>query len=293
VDDYKPRDFVLRCGSYTLNLGRRTHIMGVLNVTPDSFSDRKHFLEPAAAILHAKRMEAEGADIIDIGAESSRPGSEPVSVREELSRLIPVLRELVNEVAVPISIDTYKAKVAEAALDSGAHMINDISGLHFDPDMASVVARYKAAVVVMHIKGTPKDMQCKPVYDNLVQEIIDYLDQSLALADEAGIDPEQIIVDPGIGFGKTVRHNLQIINRLSEFKVLGKPILIGTSRKSFIGRVLGLPVEQREEGTAASVSCSILNGANIVRVHDVAKMARVAKLTDAIKQADTYQDSEG
>jgi dihydropteroate synthase len=287
------KDFILRCGPYTLNLSRRTHIMGILNVTPDSFSDGNAYLEPAQAVIHAKQMVAQGADIIDIGGESSRPGSESITPQAELDRIMPVLEGVLQEVDVPVSIDTYKAEVAKAALESGAHIINDISGLRFDPDMAPVIARYGAPVVIMHIKGTPKDMQRNPIYESLIEEIIEYLKQGIELACAAGIDPDQIVIDPGIGFGKTVQHNLQILNRLSEFSVLGKPVLVGTSRKSFIGQILGLPVEQREEGTAASVSCSILNGAHIVRVHDVAKMAQVVKLTDAIKQADAYSHCEG
>lgn len=279
------RDFSLHCGHYTLNLSQRTHVMGVLNVTPDSFSDGGVYLEPAKAIAHAKQLAAGGADIIDIGGESSRPGSAPITPEEELKRILPVLRVLLQEIPVPISIDTYKAKVAEAALEQGAHIINDISGLRFDPDMAPLIARYGVPVVIMHIKGTPRDMQQNPVYESLMGEIIGYLKQSIQLAHEAGIDPEQIVIDPGIGFGKTVQHNLQIINRLSELKVLGKPVLVGTSRKSFIGQVLKLPPGERGQGTAASVSCAIMNGAHIVRVHDVAGMARVAKLTDAITRA--------
>jgi dihydropteroate synthase len=280
-------DFKLRCGPHTLQLSQRTHIMGILNVTPDSFSDGGAYLKPAEAIAQAKRLVAQGADIIDIGGESSRPGAEPVGPEEELARIMPVLQALLGEIPIPISIDTYKAEVAEAALELGAHIINDISGLRFDPRMASVIADYGAAVVIMHIKGSPKDMQQNPVYESLMGEITEYLKQGIELADAAGIKPDQIVIDPGIGFGKTVEHNLQIINRLPELKILDKPILVGPSRKSFIGQVLGLPVDQREEGTAASVSCAILNGAHIVRVHDVERMARVVKITDAIKQAHT------
>ncbi len=285
LDNYNRRDFNLHGDAYTLNLSQRTHIMGVLNVTPDSFSDGGKYLEPDKAIVHAKELVAEGADIIDIGGESSRPGSEPISAAEELARILPVLQGLIAEIPVPISIDTYKAQVAEAALRLGAHMINDISGLRFDPDMAPLIAKYKVPVIIMHIKGTPQNMQQNPTYKSLMGEITEYLQQGITLACTAGINPEQIIIDPGIGFGKTVKHNLQIINRLSALKCLGKPIMVGTSRKSFIGQVLDLPPERRQAGTAASVSCAILNGAHIVRVHDVAGMAQVARLTDAIRQA--------
>ena len=290
VDNDQRQDFRLHCGPYSLPLSQRTHIMGVLNITPDSFSDGGVYLKPDKAIAHAKELVAQGADIIDIGGESSRPGAESISPEEELARILPVLRGLLPEIEVPISIDTYKAQVAEAALKLGAHMINDISGLHFDPNMAKTIAQYDVPVVIMHFKGTPKDMQQNPLYESLMGEIIDYLLEGIELAGAAGISPHQIVIDPGIGFGKTVQHNLQILNRLSELKTLGKPIMLGTSRKSFIGKVLDLPVDQREEGTAASISCAILHGAHIVRVHDVAKMAQVAKLTDAIQQAPAYRN---
>ncbi len=285
LHDCNHHDFKLHCGAYTLNVGQRTHVMGVLNVTPDSFSDGGKYLNPDNAIAHAKELVAQGADIIDIGGESSRPGSEPITVEEELDRILPVLEGLLDEVAVPLSVDTYKAQVAEAALRLGAHIINDISGLRFDPDMAPLIAQYGVPVVIMHIRGTPQNMQQHPSYTSLMGEITEYLQQGIELACTAGINPEQIIIDPGIGFGKTVDHNLHIINRLSELKCLGKPIMVGTSRKSFIGQVLGAAPEQRQAGTAASVSCAISKGAHIVRVHDVASMVRVARLTDAIKNA--------
>jgi len=261
--------------------------MGILNVTPDSFSDGGVYFSPDAAVRKAKEMVVEGADIIDVGGESSRPGAEPVSIDEELSRVVPVIRRLVKEVDALISIDTYKTPVALPAIESGAHIVNDISALNFDPKMAKVVSEMGVPVILMHIKGTPRDMQINPTYHALIPEIIQYLRDNTENALDAGVPEEKIIIDPGIGFGKTVEHNLEILRRLKEFRVLGKPILIGTSRKSFIGKILNLPVEDRIEGTAATVACSIMNGADIVRVHDVKQMYWVARMTDAICRENT------
>jgi dihydropteroate synthase len=270
---------------FELDFGRKTHVMGILNITPDSFSDGGRHFDPAEAVDHALRMVDEGADIIDIGGESTRPGSDPVSLDEEIRRTVPVIEAIAKRVSVPISIDTYKAAVAKQALNAGAAIVNDISGLRFDPEMPKVVAAYKVPVVVMHIKGTPQNMQSNPSYTALIPEIIDYLRESILLAVRAGISEELVIIDPGIGFGKTFEHNLQILNRLSEFSVLGKPLLSGPSRKAFIGRILdGAPPSDRLEGTAAAVTASILHGAHIVRVHDVKEMARVARVADAIKR---------
>ena len=258
--------------------------MGILNVTPDSFSDGGSFMKADTAVKHAISMVEEGADIIDIGGESTRPGSDRITVSEELERVIPVIENLSDRISVPISIDTYKAKVAQKAIDAGASIVNDISGLRFDPDMPGVVSRNEVPVVIMHIKGTPENMQEDPIYGDLIEEIIEYFEESISIAEKAGIHDEKIIVDPGIGFGKTFEDNLEIINRLSEFKRLGKPVLIGTSRKAFIGKVLGdVPVGDRVEATAATVAISIMNGADIIRVHDVKEMQRVAKVSDAIK----------
>jgi dihydropteroate synthase len=260
--------------------------MGILNVTPDSFSDGGSFMKADAAVEHAISMIEEGADIIDIGGESTRPGSDTIPVSEELERVIPVIEKLSDMSGVPISIDTYKADVAQKAIDAGASIVNDISGLRFDPEMPGVVSGNEVPVVLMHIKGTPKNMQANPIYGNLIEEIIEYLEESMTIAEKEGINEDKIIVDPGIGFGKTFEDNLEIINRLSEFKRLGKPILIGTSRKAFIGKILGdAPVGDRIEGTAAAVAISIMHGANIVRVHDVAEMKRVARVSDAIKSS--------
>ena len=258
--------------------------MGILNVTRDSFSDGGLYFDKSAAIKRALQMVEEGADIIDIGGESTRPGAEPVAVEEELRRTIPVIEALAKKINVPISIDTYKSEVAEKALDAGASIVNDISGLRFDPEMAKVVSDYKVPVVIMHIKGRPKDMQQNPVYEALVPEIMDYLREGIRLAKESGVSEDKIIIDPGIGFGKTFNHNLEIINNLHEFTLLEKPILIGPSRKAFIGKILGNVSEtDRLEGTSAAVAISIMNGANIIRVHDIKEMVRVARVADAIK----------
>jgi dihydropteroate synthase len=271
--------------NYCMDFSTKTYIMGILNVTPDSFSDGGVHFDKSAAIESALRMIEDGADIIDIGGESTRPGSDPVPLEEELRRVIPVIDALSARVSAPISIDTYKAEVARNALSAGAAVINDISGLRFDPEMPEVVAEHKVPVIIMHIKGTPRDMQVNPVYDALIPEILDYLRESMELAEKSGVKRDMIIIDPGIGFGKTFDHNLEIINNLNEFTVLGNPVLIGPSRKAFIGKILGdAPSGERIEGTAAAVAVSIMRGANIVRVHDVKEMAKVAKVVDAIKR---------
>jgi len=259
--------------------------MGVLNVTPDSFSDGGLFLDPGRACEHAHRMVEEGADLIDVGGESTRPGALPVPLEEELKRVLPVVKRLSKELKVPLSVDTYKAEVAEAALGEGADLVNDIGALRLDPRMASVVAKAQAGVVLMHMKGSPRTMQENPTYEDLIGEVLTFLRTRVEVAEEAGIEPSAILVDPGIGFGKRVEHNLLLLKRLSEFQVLGKPILIGPSRKSFIGAVLKLPVEERLEGTAAAVAVAVLNGAEVVRVHDVRPMARIVRMIDAIKGA--------
>jgi len=276
---------ILDLGDSALDLSARTHVMGILNITPDSFSDGGKFLDPVRAEARALEMIEEGADIIDIGGESTRPGAEPVSVEEELGRVIPVIEHLAPRIDVPISIDTYKAVVAREALRAGARIVNDISGLRFDPEMADVVAAGGAAVVLMHIKGRPRDMQKNPVYEDLLGEIADYLSESISIAERAGVSPDRIVVDPGIGFGKTFDHNLEIIRRLGELDRLGKPVLVGPSRKAFVGKILGdLPPEERVEGTAAVVALAIASGAHIVRVHDVKTMVRVARVADAVRR---------
>lgn len=259
--------------------------MGVLNVTPDSFFDGGLFLDPAGALNHAQQMVADGADIIDIGGESTRPGSDTVPLYEEISRTIPVIAALAGKLSVPISIDTRKAETARCALDAGATMVNDISGLRFDPAMAKVIAAAGVPVCVMHIRGTPQNMQMSPVYEALIPEIMDSLRESIGIALDGGIALENIIVDPGIGFGKTFTQNLEILNRLEEFTILGRPLLVGVSRKAFIGKILDdAPASGRLEGTLAAVSVAVYNGANIIRVHDVKEAARAVRVVDSIRQ---------
>jgi dihydropteroate synthase len=282
------KHFTLRSRMGELQLGERTLVMGVLNITPDSFSDGGHYFEPQRAIEHGLRMAEEGADIIDIGGESSRPGSDPLSPDEELKRIIPAIERLASSLAIPLSVDTNKALVAERAIEAGAQMINDISGLRFDPQLPEVAARYDTPLIIMHIKGSPKTMQQDPSYDDLMGEIIDYLQEGIERAERAGVDPHQVIVDPGIGFGKRVQDNLTIIHRLAELNTLGRPLLIGTSRKSFIGSVLNAAVNQREVGTVATVAVSVLKGAHIVRVHDVASARQAVDMADAIINAEGW-----
>jgi len=269
-------------GGRTFLCGERTYIMGILNVTPDSFSDGGEHDTADSAFRHAMEMLEAGADIIDIGGESTRPGADPLPVDEELQRVLPIVERLASQTDAVISIDTYKAEVAERCLDFGAHIINDVSALRGDGDMASVISRYNAPVVLMHSKGRPTHMQADPTYECVVGEVYGFLAERMAYACERGISPCNIILDPGIGFGKTPQHNLEIMRRLAEFKSLGRPILMGTSRKSTIGKVLQKPVQDRIWGTAATVAMAIAAGADIVRVHDVAEMAMVARMTDAI-----------
>jgi dihydropteroate synthase len=276
---------ILAWNNFSLDFSAKTCIMGILNVTPDSFSDSGVHFDPAKAVERAFLMVDEGADVIDIGGESTRPGSNPLPVAEELRRILPVIEALAKKLPVPLSIDTYKAETARRALEAGASMVNDISGARFDPDMPKIVAEHKVPIVLMHIKGTPKGMQVNPTYAALIPEIIDYLKGSIERVVNAGVRHEMIVVDPGIGFGKTFEHNLTILNNLQEFAALGKPLLVGLSRKAFIGKILaGASAAERVEGTAAAVAISIMNGANIVRVHDVREMAKVARVADAVKR---------
>jgi len=254
--------------------------MGILNITPDSFSDGGRYLDRESAVRRGFEMVEEGADFIDIGGESTRPGSRPVRLEEELERTLPVIERLAKSITVPISIDTYKSEVAERALDAGAAIINDITGLHADPRIAEIASRGNASLVLMHIKGVPQTMQEHPVYENLIEEICTYLDEGTLQAKLKGV--HQIIIDPGIGFGKTPEHNLQVLRDLRSFQRFGYPVLVGPSRKSFIGKVLDLPVEKRISGTAAAVAVAVVNGANIVRVHDVKEMKQVVRIVDAI-----------
>lgn len=278
-----PLDYELDCCGKKLRLSERTHIMGILNVTPDSFSDGGKYFEPDLAVEKAVQMTDEGADIIDIGGESTRPGSDPVSIDEEIRRIIPVIERLKDEVPIPISIDTQKAKVAEAAIRAGACIVNDISALRSDLNMASVVSESNVPVVLMHMKGRPKIMQKNPIYTDLIGEIYAFLNERVQYAVEAGVSREKIIVDPGIGFGKKWTDNYVILRRLQTFHDLGCPLLIGVSRKSFIGWALDLPEEERMMGTAAAVTASVLQGVHIVRVHDVKEMAQVVRIADHIR----------
>lgn len=266
-------------------LGARPLVMGILNVTGDSFYDGGRYSVKSAAVDRALAMYDDGADIIDVGGESTRPGAEPVSAAEEIRRVVPVISELAERIDVPISVDTYKAEVAKEALEAGADIINDISALRFSEGMADLACSTGAPVILMHMKGTPRDMQNDPVYDDVIVEIHDFLEGRVECAVSRGIDRDLLVVDPGIGFGKTTEHNLRIISELESFREIGCPVLIGPSRKSFIGNVLDLPLEERLEGTAAAVAASVMNGADIVRIHDVKEMVRVVKLTRAIAAA--------
>ncbi len=257
-------------------------IMGILNVTPDSFSDGGRYLNPDKAYQRAMEMIESGADIIDIGAESTRPGAESVGLEEEWNRLSPVLTNLRKNTNIPISIDTYKSEIAKRAISVGVDVINDISGLTFDAEMAKIAADAEVPVIMMHIKGTPKNMQRDPIYKNLMEEIHLYFKQRIHFAQNYGI--RKIIIDPGIGFGKRLEDNFELIRRLKEFKVFGYPLLVGPSRKSFIGKALNKPTEDRLFGTASAVTTAILNGASIVRVHDVEEMAQIVDVTQAIRQ---------
>ena len=282
AEAWQRSSFTLRCRSHTLEAGRRTLLMGIVNVTPDSFSDGGQFLDPGQAVEHGRRLAAEGADILDIGGESTRPGAEPVDAATECSRVLPVIEALASEVGIPISIDTSKADVARRALDAGASIVNDVTALRGDAEMAAAVARSEVPVVLMHMQGTPRTMQEDPRYDDLMGEVVGYLRASMAIAADAGVSEDQIIIDPGLGFGKSLAHNLEVLRRLGELRGLGRPILIGPSRKSMIGKVLGLPMGERAFGTAAAVAMGIARGAHIVRVHEVAAMRQVARMTDAV-----------
>jgi len=263
-----------RCGSLELRWGERTYVMGIVNVDPDSFSG-DGLASVDVAVSHALRLVEEGADIIDVGGESTRPGAAPISGDEELRRVIPVIELLAGESRVPISIDTYKSVVASRAVDAGASMVNDVWGLKRDPKLASVAA---GAGVPLVLSQNQRD----GVFSDFWPEFVESLEESIRLALGAGVDRANIIMDPGVGFGKTVEQNLEVVRRLPELRALGRPILLGTSRKSFIGHVLGLPVTERLEGTAATVAIGIANGADIVRVHDVKGMVRVVRMSDAV-----------
>lgn len=264
-------------------MGKGTLVMGIVNVTPDSFSDGGLFFDKEAAIAHGEALAAEGADIIDVGGESTRPFSESVPVPEEIRRVVPVIEALAGRLSIPLSIDTNKSEVARQAIDAGASMVNDIGALRLDPDMAGVVAEAGVPVVLMHMKGTPRAMQIDPQYEDVVGEVERFLAQAIERAERAGIHRNRIIVDPGIGFGKTVTHNLLLIKHLSALRSLGVPLLLGPSRKSFITKILGPGDGCREIGTQAAVAAGVLQGADIVRVHDVKHTKQTLRLVDAIK----------
>lgn len=271
-----------RCRKRLLDLKERTWIVGVLNITPDSFSDGGRFLDVGAAVEQALRLADEGADILELGGESTRPGAIPVPAEAELGRVLPVLRELREKCPLPLAVDTYKPAVARAVLDEGADIINDVYGAGEEGRLAKVVAQAGAGLVIMHMKGTPRDMQIGPSYGDVIEEIVAFLQDRVACAEGVGVDPEAIIVDPGLGFGKRVEDNLALLRHLSEFHRLGKPIMVGPSRKSFIGKVLDLPVDERQYGTAACVAAAVLQGAAFVRVHDVRPALDVVRMLDAI-----------
>ncbi len=260
--------------------------MGILNITPDSFFDGGSHFHENDAVKHGLRMVTEGADIIDVGGESTRPFSDPLPLDEELRRVIPVIKALSQEIDIPISIDTYKSEVARQAIRAGAKIVNDISALRFDPEMGPLVADADVPIVLMHMKGTPKNMQANPTYKDLFGEIIEFLNNTMEQAVTAGIKRNLIIIDPGIGFGKSFDDNLKVIKHLQKFSSLGQPLLVGTSNKTFIGHVLDLPVEYRETGTMATLAASVLNGANIVRVHNVKATKETVTMIDAIMSAE-------
>ena len=287
---FRRKHFRLVLPSRTTLLGERTLIMGVLNVTPDSFSDGGRFLDPQAAVEHALAMERAGAGIIDIGGESTRPGSIGIGTKDELDRVLPVLEKLRGKLTVPISIDTSKFEVAEAAAAAGAEILNDVTALRHDPRLAELARRRKMPLILMHMRGEPRTMQKSPFAKDVVRDVTSGLRKAVALARKAGVARRQIIVDPGVGFGKSAEQNLELIAHLPELARLGFPILVGTSRKSFLARVLGgaageVLSEDRIWATAATVAAAILQGAHIVRVHDVSEMARVARVTDAVAAA--------
>jgi dihydropteroate synthase len=263
--------------------GERTLIMGILNVTPDSFSDGGRFSSVSAAVAESERLVEAGADMLDIGGESTRPGSEPVSPEEELGRVIPVIEKLSARVDVPISIDTMKASVAKEAITHGAEIINDVSALRFDRQMSEVAAETGAGLILMHMRGMPKDMQTGSLYyQSLIEDISDFLRARLQSALDCGVERERTMLDPGIGFGKTAADNMRLLKHLARFQALGRPILTGVSRKAFIGSVTGGEPRDRVEGTAAAVAVAIMNGSSVIRVHDVAVMKKIAAMTDAI-----------
>ena len=276
---------VWRVGERAFDCSERTLVMGILNVTPDSFSDGGRFLGERAAVDHGVNMAESGADIVDVGGESTRPGSDPVGAEVKIERVVPVIERLARYLpGIPISIDTRKAEVAAAALEAGATIVNDVSG-GSDPAMFELASQHGAGIVLMHMRGDPKTMQVEPIYDDVVAEVHEYLRERVEAAEFAGVEPDRIVVDPGIGFGKDLDHNLALIRRIDAFLDLGRPVLVGPSRKRFLGTLLDLPEDQRVEGTAAAVAWMVSRGAHVVRVHDVQEIVRVVRVVDAISKA--------
>lgn len=278
---------IWRIRGRTLDLSERAFVMGIVNVTPDSFSDGGLWADPKIAIDHALSLVEEGADLLDIGGESTRPGSDPVTAEEELRRVLPVVEALAKQTSVPLSIDTMKAEVARRCLDAGAHIVNDVTALTGDPDMAGVVRQYDAGAVLMHMRGTPKDMQDNPQYDDVVATISNYFDERLKTLENQGVPPAKLALDPGIGFGKTVEHNMEILARLAEFAIWQRPILLGVSRKGFLGQITGRPRNERAVATAAIGGWALArNAARIFRVHDVGPMRDVVRVAAAMEAAE-------
>ncbi len=282
--------FQIQAGTRQLDLSSRTHLMGILNVTPDSFSDGGRFYDTDAAVAQAITMIHEGADILDIGGESTRPGAQEVDEAEEIRRVVPVIERIRKQSDIPISIDTKKSRVAEVALKAGATLINDVSALQADPKMLEMVASADIPVILMHMQGMPETMQKNPVYDDVVEDIIHFFEERIRFAVSKGVRRKNIILDPGIGFGKTVRHNLEILRRFDVFHRLGCPLLLGVSRKSFIGQTLGRDVSERLMGTAAAVAVSVMKRAHILRVHDVSEMRDVCRMVDLIQNPELLEN---
>lgn len=273
-------------GGRTLELGGRTLVMGIINVTPDSFSDGGVLLDAVRAVEAGVQMAAEGADLLDVGGESTRPGAQPLDAAEERRRILPVIEKLVSRVSIPISVDTYKASTAKAALEAGAALVNDISGLRYEPGLADVVARHRAAIVLMHTRGRSKDMYKQAVYSEVVDEVLDELRESIAFAGGAGISKESILVDPGLGFAKEPAHSYEVLGRLGEFSDLGRPVVAGPSRKGFLTKPLhrDISASERDWPTAAAVTAAVLAGAHVVRVHAVREMVPVVRVADEIRK---------
>jgi dihydropteroate synthase len=279
------KHYRLQWGTWRIDFDNHTRIMGILNVTPDSFSDGGMFYQREAAIAQGERLAAQGADVLDIGGESARPFSNPISPQEEIKRIVPVIKVLARRLNIPISVDTWKAEVARAALDSGAALINDISGLGMDPGLGEVAASYEVPLILMHMQGRPRDMQVAPTYHHLLEEIRSFFEAGIGRAVALGVPRNQILIDPGIGFGKRMDHNLTLIKRLDFFQDLDLPLVLGTSRKAFIGKLTQQEPLDRDWGTAATLAVGAWQGAHMMRVHNVAAAKQVLAVTDALREA--------